>query len=129
MQPPSVLVVFVRYCCKLLYMSCLIINIFQQVLDFWWQKDAPNCYRKEIVTIMEDEKEPDPNMTVDVSVQTEDETIAVVEENSNIGVKSEEIIINENTIEETLSENYYGKPFFISIVILFVTLVYVYHML
>ena len=70
------------------------------------------------MTIMEDEKVPEPILSVDVSVQTEDDTIVpIVEENTNINTETEEIPTHENEIETFL-----GKSLLISIFILLVTL-------
>ena len=67
---------------------------------------------------MEDEKVPEPILSVDVSVQTEDDTIVpIVEENTNIDTETEEIPTHENEIE-----TFFGKSLLISIFILLVTL-------
>ena len=74
---------------------------------------------------MEDEKVPEPILSVDVSVQTEDDTIVpIVEENTNINTETEEIPTHENEIE-----TFFGKSLLISIFILLVTLVSVYHLM
>ena len=43
---------------NLLFRNCidatsLCFDCICEVLDYWWAKDAPNCYKKEIVKLME----------------------------------------------------------------------------
>ena len=77
------------------------------------------------MTIIEAEKVPEPNLTVDKTTETEQETST--EENTDANFEPQEIISEENKVEENPSETPWAK-ILISIVIIFVTLVFVSHL-
>ena len=84
-----------------------------EVLDYWWQSDAPNCYQKEIVSLMQETEIPKEEVAkVSKERQTELE--------SSIREKAEEVAdANDDITDE--SDISPLSPLFASLVIFLVT--------
>ena len=67
-----------------------------EVLDVWWPKDAPNCYRKEIVRAMTEKEET--NESIDIGVQTNMESEGA-KENVVVESSKEKEVLDEQTIK------------------------------
>ena len=89
-----------------------------EVLDFWWPKDAPNCYRKQIVTLMEDPIPDDQDATSDASTQTDEENL----EETKIEPLNDVIIEAKNTQTDEDHFSFYGKSIFLASVIVLAVL-------
>ena len=64
-------------------------NCICEVLDYWWSKDAPNCFKKEIVSLLES------SSSSDTGNETSGELL--VEESSENGSRTNDEIGTEKT--------------------------------
>ena len=85
-------------------------------MDVWWPKDAPNCFKKEIVRVMKDTE------TVNIGIQTEQEVTqdSMTDKNS----ESQEKVELEKS--ETKHETKFVEMFVFCSIIMLLSIMYLF---
>ena len=88
----------------------------------WWPKDAPNCFKKEIVRVMKENKNLEQkNITSEnVEVQTDSGELQNMDASKEALDTIDEQNNNVKTGDENVSEGRFSNPFIYSLTLLLI---------
>ena len=93
-----------------------------EVLDLWWPKDAPNCFKKEIVRVMKENMNLEQkNITSkNVEVQTDSGELQNMDDSKEALDTTDEQNNNVKTGDDNVSEGRFSIPFIYSLTLLLI---------